>query len=414
MALPPKGMSSGDVMAALKGMKAGDHDWHAGRTFSLVYFADDEVEELAAEAAVLYLSENALNVDVFPSLRVMQQDVLSIASDLLHGGDSAAGFMTSGGTESILMAVKAARDWARAERGIAHPSMVLPTSAHAAYAKAAHYFDVAAIWVPVDEGFRADPAVMANAMRDDTALLVCSAPTYPQGVVDPVPEIATLAADAGVLCHVDACMGSFILPFLERLGRWSGGPWDFRVPGVTSISADIHKYGYAPKGASVVMYRTRELRRHQAFMFDAWLGGAYGSPSMPGTRPAGPIAMAWAVLHHLGEDGYLRLAAEAHDGALALIDGVAGIDGLRIVGEPEATLVAIAAEDDAGIDAFGVGDVLRSDGWYLDRQTPPDSLHATVHAGNAPSVPQLVEDLRTAAAAAPRTGSRDTTYGTVE
>src|SRR5829696_946304 len=397
MALPSTGTPAPEVLAALAELKAGDRDWRAGRVFSLIYSAGEEVHELLEAASGLYLSENALNTEVFPSLRRIQADILDAVAGLLGGVEGTAGVTTSGGTESILMAVKAAREWGRAERGIESPSMVLATSAHAAFAKASHYFGVRSIRVPVGDDYRADAEAMAAAIESDTVLVVASAPTYPQGVIDPVPELAALAAERGVLCHVEACMGGFVLPFLERLGHVDR-PWDFRVPGVTSISADVHKYGYAPKGLSTVTYRTRALRRYQTFVFDGWLGGAYGSPAMPGTRPAGPLAAAWAVLHHLGEDGYLRLTAQAWDAARTLEAGVRGVPDLAVRGRPEATLVAFGAEDPAALDIFAVGDQLGAQGWFLDRQTPPDSLHATVTAAHLATVDELVRDLADAVA----------------
>jgi glutamate/tyrosine decarboxylase-like PLP-dependent enzyme len=415
MALPSTGTPASEVLAALAELKAGDRDWRAGRVFSLVYSAGEEVHELLEAASALYLSENALNTEVFPSLRRIQADILGAVAGLLGGVEGLAGVTTSGGTESILMAVKAAREWGRAERGIEQPSMVLADSAHAAFAKASHYFGVRSIRVPVGDDYRADVPAMAGAVDDSTVLVVASAPSYPQGVIDPVPELAALASDRGILCHVDACMGGFVLPFLERLGHVDR-PWDFRVPGVTSISADVHKYGYAPKGISTVTYRTRELRRYQTFVFDGWLGGAYGSPAMAGTRPAGPLAAAWAVLHHLGEEGYLRLADAAWGAARTLEAGVRAVPGLAVRGEPDATLVAFGAEDPAALDVFAVADALAARGWYLDRQTPPDSLHATVTAGHAASVDELVADLAEAVAEAGggRTTDRSTTYATLE
>ena len=222
---------------------------------------------------------------------------------------------TSGGTESILTAVEGARQWGRT-RGITHPEMVLPSSAHAAFSKAASYFDVKAIRVPVGEDYRADVGAMAAAITPDTILLVGSAPTYPQGVIDPIPEIAALAAEFDLLCHVDACMG-FSLPWLERLGLLSKG-WNFAVPGVTSMSCDLHKYGYTAKGASVLAHRSRELRKHQFFLTSDWLGGIYGSPAILGTRSGGSIASAWAVMQHLGEAGYLRLTKSAFDARIRI------------------------------------------------------------------------------------------------
>lgn len=414
MAFPERGVPSDELIAELRRLQENDVAWRDGRVFTLVYDAGPEVHAVAERAFELFLHENALNTQAFPSIGRIQRDLLGAVADLLHGGDSAAGFTTSGGTESLLMAVKAARDWARDARGITEPEMVLPTSAHAAFAKASHYFGVRSVRVAVGRDWRADVDAMAAAVTPNTILVVGSAPGYPQGVVDPIPELAALAREHGILCHVDACMGGFLLPFLERLGRFDM-PWDFRVEGVTSISADVHKYGYAPKGVSTVTYASKALRRYQAFTTDDWLGGFYGSPSMPGTRPAGPLAAAWAVVNHLGVEGYLGLTERAHDAALVIRTAVDAIDGLVIVGDPDATLLAIAG--DGGLDVFAVGEALhRNGGWFLDRQTPPDSLHATVHAGHAAHVEEFVRDL---AAAVTEVGGRaaadrDTTYGTVE
>jgi glutamate/tyrosine decarboxylase-like PLP-dependent enzyme len=301
---------------------------------------------------------------------------------------------------------------ARKDRGIARPQVVAAESAHAAFTKAADYFDMELIRVPVGSDFRVDVNDLADACTDDTILVVGSAPTYPHGVVDPIAEIAALALERGILCHVDACMGGFLFPFLAELGRFSE-PFDFRLPGVTSMSADVHKYGYASKGVSVVLYRTHELARHQLFITSDWLGGFYASTAMAGTRPAGPIAAAWAALMHIGHDGYLELTRTAHDAARELRTGIESIDGLEVRGDPPATVMAFGATDPTALDIFAVGEKLSADGWYLDRQTRPDSLHATVHAGSAASVPFLVGDLRRAitSAGTQRTENRSTTYG---
>ncbi len=300
-------------------MRARDVDWRSGRAFSLAYFAGDEVLDLAKNAYARFSSENALNTDAFPSLRRIQGEVVAMTSGLLNGGESAAGFMTSGGTESLLMAVLAARERGRKERGVVAPEMVLPTSAHAAFEKGAHYFGVKSVRVPVRDDFRADVDATAKAINANTVLVVGSAPQYPQGVIDPIEALAGLAEQAGVNCHVDACMGGMMLPFLERLGE-PIPRWDFRVPGVTSISVDLHKYGYTAKGASVIVHRSKELRRHQTFVTQNWLGGTYGSSGVLGTKSGGAMAAAWAVMNHLGEDGYLRLTRIARGTALRLAD----------------------------------------------------------------------------------------------
>jgi sphinganine-1-phosphate aldolase len=415
--IPQRGLARQEVLAQLLAMKQGDQDWRGGRVFSLVYSAGDEVHELLQDALSLYSAENGLNVLAFPSIGTMQHDIVSNTATLLgadepESGGGVEGYLTSGGTESLLQAVKTARDVARKERGIQRPQVVAGESAHAAFTKAADYFDVELVRVPVGADFRVDVDALADACTDDTIMVVGSAPTYPQGVVDPIADIAALALERGILCHVDACMGGFLLPFLTQLGRFDV-PFDFRVPGVTSISADVHKYGYASKGVSVILYRTHALARHQVFVTSDWLGGFYASTAMAGTRPAGPIAAAWAALMHIGLDGYLQLTRTAHDAALELRAGIEAIDGLAVRGDPPGTVIAFGAQDAAALDIFAVGEKLSAEGWYLDRQNRPDSLHATVHAGSAATVPFLVRDLRHAVTAVgrERTQDRSTTYG---
>jgi sphinganine-1-phosphate aldolase len=411
MLLPATGQSAGDILAHLDALRARDVDWHAGRAFSLAYHAGDDVLDLATAAYAKYLSSNALNVLAFPSLRTLQSEVVAMVSDLLHGGPDAAGFMTTGGTESILLAVKAARGRGR-ERGVTAPEMVLPTTAHAAFEKGAEYFGVRAVRVPVREDFRADPEAMAAAISSDTVLLVASAPAYPQGVIDPVGDIASLAAERDLLCHVDACMGGITLPMLERLGH-PIAPFDFRVPGVTSMSVDLQKYGYTPKGASVILHRSKELRKHQTFVTENWLGGFYASSGVLGTKGGGSIAAAWAVMRYLGEAGYLRLTRAAREATEALVAGLRATPGVRVLGEPDATLVAFTIDD---ADPFAVGEALWQRGWYVDQQKPPPSLHCTVSAVHVPLVPEFLGVLRASldVVRAARTRADQKAYGALE
>ncbi len=417
MALPEHGMSKDEVMAALQAKRARDVRWQEGRTFGMVYDGGPEVHEVAEAAVRMFLHENALNTLAFPSLGEIQSEVVGACAELFHGAPEASGFMTSGGTESILMAVKAARERGRAERGITAPEMVLPESAHAAFHKAAHYFGVTVHKVPVRPDWRADVDAMADAVNENTVLVVGSAPQYPQGVIDPIAELAELAAGAGANFHTDACMGGMVLPFMELLGH-ELPPWDFRVPGVTSISADLHKLGYTPKGASVIIHRNKELRRYQTFVFQDWLGGFYASPAMQGTRPAPPMAAAWAVMHHLGIEGYKRLTATTIEAARRMEAGVRAIPGLTVLGEPEAHLLAISVEPGAEdqLDVFAVGDAMLARGWFHDRQKPPDTLHATVSAGNAPVIDDYLADLRACVeeVAGTRLEDRSTNYATLE
>lgn len=388
MPLPKKGLARHEILIELDALQAKDVDWKSGRAFTLAYYAGEDILTLATEANARFLSTNALNVEAFPSLRKMQSDVVAMVADLLHGGKDAAGFMTSGGTESILLAVKAARARGR-ERGVTAPEMILPTTAHAAFEKAAYYFDVTSVRVPVRADFRADPAAMAARLTPSTVLIVGSAPAYPQGVIDPIAEIAQVAERAGINCHVDACMGGMTLPMLERLGH-PIPPFDFRVPGVTSISVDLHKYGYTAKGASVILHRNKDLRRHQTFVTENWLGGLYASSGVLGTKSGGPIAAAWAVMNYLGEDGYLRLAKMAREATEALLAGLGRVPGLRVLGEPDATLAAFTFED---VDPFAVGKALAQRGWAVDQQKPPPSLHCTVNAVHGPIIGEFLDVL---------------------
>jgi glutamate/tyrosine decarboxylase-like PLP-dependent enzyme len=341
----------------------------------------------------------------------MQAEVVDTAAMLFHG-NGAAGFMTSGGTESILLAVKAAKVRARRERGVERPNIVLPLSAHAAFDKAGDYFSVELRRTPVRPDYRADVDAMAAAVDEDTVLLVGSAPQYPQGVIDPITDIARLATERSISCHTDACMGGFVLPFLEQLGH-AVPAWDFRVPGVTSISADLHKYAYVPKGASVIIHRSKELRRDQTFVTDAWLGGAYGSSGILGTKPGGPIAAAWAALQLLGEEGFQEQSALAFSARERLVAGVRAMVGLTIVGEPEATMAAITSD---GVDVFAVHEEVERRGWHLDRQGPPESLHATCMPVHAAVIDEFLADLQAAVdlVGAARPSDRGTSYAKLE
>jgi sphinganine-1-phosphate aldolase len=392
---PAIGRPVDELVAEIRGGRGDDADWRAGRTFSLVYnAADPELERLHEAVAHEYLHENYLNPFAFPSLLRMEREVVAMGADLLHG-DPRAGKLTSGGTESIFLAVQVARDHARAERGIAEPAIVLPETAHPAFAKACHYLDVTEVRVPVGPDGRADLAATAAAVDDRTALVVGSAPCYPFGVVDPIPELATLAAERGALCHVDACLGGWLLPFLERLGE-PVPPWDMRVEGVTSLSADVHKYGWSFKGASLLLHRDEDLLKRQYFLFDGWPGGLYGSATTAGTRPAAPIAAAWATVRYLGMEGYLRLADQVRAASARFRAGIEAIDGLHVTGDPVPGIMEIAADPGSGIDMGAVGDVMDDRGWHLDRQQ--GGLHAIISPSHLAAADAFLADLADAVA----------------
>jgi glutamate/tyrosine decarboxylase-like PLP-dependent enzyme len=392
MSLSSSGLSRDDVFARLDEMKQNDVRWREGRAFTLAYNAGDDVIAVAEEAYRRFSTENALNTDAFPSLRRIQSEVVGIVTDWLAGGSEAAGFMTTGGTESLLLAVKAARERGRREKGIERPNVVLPTSAHAAFEKGCYYFGLESRRVPVGADWRADVDAMDAAVDDDTVLVVGSAPQYPQGVIDDIPAIAAIAESRGINCHVDACMGGVTLTYLERLGH-PIPPWNFSVPGVTSISVDLHKFGYTAKGASVIAHRNKTLRQYQTFVTDNWLGGIYGSSGVLGTKSGGSMGAAWAVMNYLGDEGYLRLTAAARRATEQLAAAIEARPQLVLRAQPASTLVAFGAADPAALDVFAVADALWRRGWYLDRQGPPPSLHCTVNAVHDGKIEAFLVDL---------------------
>lgn len=393
--IPDEGKSPHEILTALREMGAGDAKWREGRTFSLVYHAGDEHTALLKSAYELYFAENALNPMAFGSLKRMENEVVGMALDLLGAPPDAAGSMTSGGTESILMAVKTYRDRMRARcPEVTQPELVVPSTAHPAFHKAAHYLCVKAVPVPVGPDFRADVAAMREAITSNTIALVGSAPAYPQGVIDPIEGLAELAASRGLPMHVDACVGGYLLPFVRELGH-PVPAFDFRVPGVTSISADLHKYGFAAKGASTILYRDRSLRKYQAYIYSEWPGGLFASMTMLGTRAGGPIAAAWASLMKMGRAGFLKTAAEVMKTTKAFMDGIRSIPGLFILGEPAMSVFAFSSNE---VNLYVVADQMEARGWHCDRQQNPTSIHLMITPAHAELADRYLADLADAVA----------------
>lgn len=387
------GVSAENVFDEMESFRTNDVRWRDGRVFTLAYSAGPEALAVAEEAYRRFSGENALNTAAFPSLKRMQADVVDTVAGWVHGDETTAGFMTSGGTESLVLVVRAAVKRAEREgRLTGTPNMVLPASAHAALEKGADYFGVESRRVPVQSDWRADVDLMRDAIDDNTILIVGSAPQYPQGVIDDIPAIASLALEHNINCHVDACMGGVTLPYLEKLGE-NVAPWDFRVDGVTSISVDLHKYGYASKGSGVLLHRNKTLRNDQVFMTDNWLGGMYGSSGILGTKSGGSIASSWAVMRFLGEDGYLRVTQSARTTALAIAAHIESSTLLTMRSTPDSTLLAFGARDEKRHDVFALADALIQRGWYFDRQGPPSTVHLTVHAGHAHTYKEFLTDL---------------------
>ena len=387
------GQTAQSLLEQMESLRTNDVRWRDGRCFTLAYSAGPDVLALAEESYRRFSGENALNTSAFPSLRVMQQQVVDIVSGWVHGDDATAGFMTSGGTESLVLAVRSARKRAEREgRNLKRMNMVLPSSAHAAFEKGADYFEVESRRVPVGADWKADVDAMRAACDDETILIVGSAPQYPQGVIDPIAAIAEIAAERNINCHVDACMGGVTLTYLERLGE-PIAPWDFRCVGVTSISVDLHKYGYTSKGSGVLLHRNKALRSDQTFITDNWLGGFYGSSGILGTKSGGPIASSWAVLHYLGDDGYERVTKSARDSAIRISNHIANHPDLDLRAVPDSTLLSFGTKDPNRHDVFAIADRLIAGGWFLDKQTPPASIHLTVMANHAPHVDEFLFDL---------------------
>jgi sphinganine-1-phosphate aldolase len=373
--LAPGGMSADRVLAEIGELQQQDTDWEGGRAWAYVYHPGDDVLKMRREAYLLEFESNGLSPRAFPSLVLMEKEVVSMSASLLHAPAGATGSITSGGSESILLAIKAHRDHARQKRpDLIEPEMVLPWTAHPGFDKAAHYLGVRSIRVQVGQDQVADPEAMEASITDRTILLVGSAPSYPHGVVDPIPDLARVARHHMLPLHVDACVGGFVLPFARELGR-TFPDFDFSVDGVTTISADLHKYGYAAKGASLVLHRSEETFAHQRFIFNDWPGSQYEAPNMTGTRPGGSIAAAWAVMRFLGEEGYRDLTARALAATDRLIEGICGMSGCYVLGDPSATVIAFGCAD---VDIADVGAHLQEAGWVLSLQRSPDCLHLTV------------------------------------
>jgi sphinganine-1-phosphate aldolase len=414
LVLPENGRSADDLLAEIARLRRDDLQVRGGKVTAYVYDTGrPEVHDAAARAYFEMLEVNTLDPTAFPSVVAMEKQVVGAVAELLGGGPHTPGIFTSGGTESIMLAVKAARD---ARRVAGTPRVAVPVTAHPAFHKAAHYLGVEVTPVPVDPGtFRADTAAVAAAITPETVLVVASAPSYPQGVVDPVTDIAALAASRGVLCHVDACVGGWLLPWLAEAGA-AVPPFDLSVPGVTSISCDLHKFGYAPKGASVVVFADPALRRAAYFASAAWPGYTVINATVQSSKSAGPLGGAWATLNALGRSGYLDLARSTLEATRRLVAGIGEIQGLRVLGEPESSLVAFTGED--GVDVFVLSDEARKLGWFLQPQLSyagiPANLHVTVTGVTLAGVDAMLEVIAASAEAAKVRGPARIPEGLVE
>jgi sphinganine-1-phosphate aldolase len=392
---PEKGLDADIILSRLKELKSNDASWRDGRMFGYVYHPGPKEERLIEQAYQMFFADNALNPSLFSSLRVLENETVEMVAALLHATDECAGNLTTGGSESILMAVKTARDWVKRHRPfIKNPEIVAPVTIHPAFSKAADMTGVHIRYAALNDDKSADPADIEKLINGNTIMIAVSAPCFPYGVIDPVEKVAAIALKNQLLLHVDCCLGGLMLPFLEEIG-YQIPRFDFRVNGVTSISADVHKYGYASKGSSVILYRTHELRRFQYFVFSDWPGGLYASPTMLGTRSGAPIAAAWTALRTIGRDGYLRMAEKVMNTTRKIQEGINAISGLKIIGNPAMSIFSFTSDKH---DIYIIGDELARNGWNLDKLQFPPALHMTISNLNTGHEEEFLSALRDAVA----------------
>ncbi|MCP3930104.1 MAG: aspartate aminotransferase family protein [Bacteroidetes bacterium] len=388
--IPEKGIEKAALFQEMADSRRKDVKWKEGKCWSLVYYLDEEHLQLLEQAHNLYISENYINPFAFPSVQKMEKEIVDMTIDLLHGDEQVVGSLTSGGTESIFLALYTYRE----KSGKKHPEVVLPVSAHPAFKKAAHILGIKLRKVGVGKDFRPNPKDFQKYINSNTILLVASAPQYPHGVLDPIEEIGKLAIKNKLPFHVDSCIGGFLLPWIEKLGHTLPA-WDFRVPGVTSISADAHKFAYGSKGTSVLMYRELDYLKHQFFIFTDWPGGIYASSTILGTRSAGPIAAAWAAMNSLGKEGYLRITEKILLSVDRYKEAIQSIPELKILGQPVMNIIAFSSSD-KDVSILAIADHLEENGWTVDRQQFPDSIHTTIMLHNIPALDDYIRDLKEA------------------
>lgn len=396
-----------EILARLAKLREADAPTHGGHVLSYVYDSGlAELDELAASAIRMVQPVNGLDPTTFTSVAVMEREVIGFAREMLHGSadvgaDAVVGTVTTGGTESCLLAVKTARDnWRAKHPAGGTPRLLAPVTVHAAFQKAAHYFGLELDLVPVSADGTVAASALVGRLGEDVGLVVVSAPSYPFAALDPIEEVAAACLAAGVDCHVDACIGGWVLPF------WRGLPaWDFRVAGVTSISADLHKFGYAPKGASVLLQRGRDRQRSQYFATTRWPGYPVVNPTILGSKSAGPLAAGWAIIQALGADGFAALAASCERSTASLAELVGAIPGLRVVGQPSGPLLAVATDESVPtqlrVDPHHWADQARSHGWLLQLQpglTQSDGTHLphTTHLTVTPVTEAVLGELSAA------------------
>ncbi len=402
--MPQTGRSQAEILAVMRAMKSGDADWQNGRVPLYLFKATDAAYEAGKAGFFEFFSENALGAGrAFPSVKQMETEIVDMALGLFNAPDGAQGFLSTGGTESIVLAVQACRDWSREQRGNPNHrgNIVASETAHPAFNKAAKLMDLDVRRAPVGADLRMDLAAMEALVDADTIMLVGSAPNFPYGMIDPIGALGALAERREIWLHVDACVGGYLAPFVRMIGR-TIPDFDFTVPAVCSLSADLHKYGFTPKPASTVFYRDAAHAKHQMFDANVWPNGRFLTATITGTRPAGGVAGAWATMQFLGIDGYKQVATDLMNFIDDYQAGIRAIPGLHIIGAPDLAIVAYGA---AAFDIFLVAELMQEKGWLPGLTQKPKGIHRMMSMFHAPVLDQYLGDLRAAVDVVRRRGA---------
>eukprot|EP01114_Cavostelium_apophysatum_P017080 TRINITY_DN498_c0_g1_i2.p1 TRINITY_DN498_c0_g1~~TRINITY_DN498_c0_g1_i2.p1 ORF type:complete len:525 (-),score=128.59 TRINITY_DN498_c0_g1_i2:83-1657(-) len=390
--IPDKALSHDEIINKLKEMSELDRKhWKSGKVSGTVYEGQEDHTNFLNKVFSMFSLNNPLHPDVFPSTRKFEAEIVRMTADMVQGDSNVCGAVTSGGTESILMAVKAYRDRAK----LAAPEMIVPVTAHAAFDKAASYFGIKIIHIPVDSNFVVDVKQVEAAITRNTIMIAGSAPNYPYGTVDPIPQLAALAKKNNIGFHTDGCLGGYLLPWLKKAGVKEITNFDFSVDGVTSMSVDTHKYGYATKGTSVVLLKDEKLRHHMYFVQPNWPGGMYASPTMAGSRNGGVVACCYASLLSNGKEGYTAKSMAIYRAAQEIKTRIQSeIPSLHLLGDSHSSVIAFGSKK---FDIYKVGDLMSKKGWNLNTLQNPNSLHVCVTFPLSKIAPDFVRDLKASA-----------------
>uniref|UniRef100_V5H1R6 sphinganine-1-phosphate aldolase n=2 Tax=Ixodes ricinus TaxID=34613 RepID=V5H1R6_IXORI len=376
--LPQKSWTPEEILAEMaRNDSMCKLEWKKGCVSGAIYSENDErLEAMMTQVFRIHLRSNPLHSDVFLGVRKMEAELIRWCCNLFHGGPESCGSVASGGTESLLLACKSYRDYAFSAKGIVYPEMIVPVTAHAGFDKAGQYLRIKVIPIPVDpKTMTVNVKKMEAAITRNTIMLVGSCPQFPHGAIDPIEQISELGVKYGVPVHVDACLGGFLVAFMEDAG-FPLRPFDFRLPGVTSISADTHKYGYSPKGSSVIMYREQKFHHCQFTVTTDWPGGVYCTPTVSGSRAGAVTACTWASLLYYGRQGYVDATRKIIATARDIVARVSEVPGIYVIGSPDTSVVAIGSRE---FDIFQLMEKLTHlRGWNLNPLQYPAGFHLCV------------------------------------